>query len=87
LDYWLWTDNTPDDFEDYAILMFRYKTDAEKEKDEDEPLLDMAIVTKIIYISNQDLRFGVGYSDSIYEDAITSDPQKILKFLFAKEFY
>lgn len=89
-EYWLWSDEDPnsdEDIESYGIFEFRYKTDKEKERDEDLEDLDIGVITKVLFVSDPSLRIGVGWNSDIWEDSITEDPKRVIKFLFGKDFW
>lgn len=75
--YWLWSDDS-DEIENYGI--FEY---TEVPFDENVPF-EEAKVKKIIFTNCTYVEVGDNYE--LFQNAITSDPKRILKFLFAKEF-
>lgn len=84
-DYWLYTDGYPGDYsgeipdDEWALCEFRYE-------DVDDEDTITAIVTKVIAIgSNQYV--DTGFEMEVYDDAITDDPHRVLKFLFERKFY
>lgn len=82
--YWLYTDREailnskiPDDA--WAICEFVHPI--YKGKDE----IDTAIVTKVIAIGTNEY-VDIGFEMEIYNNSITEDPKRVLKFLFTREF-
>lgn len=77
-EYWLWTDEVPDSgFNDYGIFFGNI--------DENENEIDFGTITKIIFCT--DKRLFVGDDFELWDDALTNDPRRIIKFLFDKEYY
>jgi len=79
-EYWLYTDTYPGDgdWEDWGIYEFKYYEDPEESE------VDNAEITKIIISHGE--RMKVGSYDEIWDDAITSDPKRVLAFLFDGRF-
>lgn len=80
-EYWLYTDGYPGDkdWEEWGIYEFEYYEDPE------ERGVDNAEITGVII--NRSARMKISSYDEIWEDAITDDPKRILKFLFDQRFY
>lgn len=79
--YWLYTFQSPeyDKPEEWAIYYVDSIIPAEDFGEEDE-----AIVVDII--CDQFDMLEIGQKDSIYEDSVTNDPTRVLKFLFDQRF-
>ena len=65
--------------EDWGIFEFKYYEDPE-----DEDGIISAEITDIV-INNSLLKIG-NYNE-IYDDAMTEDPKRVIKFLFDQVFY
>lgn len=81
--YWLYTDQDPSDYtgkipdDEWAICEFKYG-------DTDEGNLT-AIVTKVIAKGTHEY-LDAGFEMDLYDNAITDDPRRVLRFLFEKRF-
>ena len=80
-EYWLYTDEYPGDnnWEEWGIFEFEYYKDPE-----DDPDVDYAEITGIV-INNTNLK--IGNYDQMFDDSTTSNPKRILAFLFDRKFY
>lgn len=85
MEYWLYTDDYPGDYprgiipnNEWAICTFEYG-------DEDEDV-ETAVVKEVIAIGTNDF-VAPGFEMELFDDAITDDPKRVLKFLFDRKFY
>ncbi len=80
-EYWLYTDGDPhEEYEDWGIFEFEY---SDIDEDDNHSTLE-ATPTKVIY-STFHVALKEFYTE-VWEDAITSDPRRIIPFLFDQRF-
>jgi hypothetical protein len=81
--YWLYTDEYPEDYQgtipndEWGICEFKRGDETEGEM--------TAIATKVIAKGTHEY-LDRGFEMDLWDDAITDDPHRILKFLFERRF-
>lgn len=80
IEYWLYTEEYPEsEIQDRTWGIATLKTIHE------ENGVDNGEVKSVIYDTTGYLK--PGFTSDLYDDAITEDPQRVLRFLFAQEFW
>jgi hypothetical protein len=83
--YWLWTEDPPDSGIEDGTWAICKATSKEGYSDEvDDEVLQGRITEIIIDTTNY---LSIGSIDDVYDDALTDDPKRIIKFLFDQDFY